>query len=643
MPIAISILFMTLAGAAIGAAAVVHRLPTRIRADRCAAVIAFGTIAVAWCLCAGLAPAALAEFVDAPLVRPFAICGISVAAALAMLARTFLRRVDVMAVPVVSRTNRRAAGRRRWFWILAIAPVFALHAALMMDSALRPPMSYDGLYYRLPILFRWLDAGRLSIDPDIPEFCLSGNGELWLLLFAAARVDALIELSMVPIGAMLAIVVFAIARWLGASRVGAVSATLMALVSPMVALQCYSSYIDLFGATFFAASLYWTMMLARRLGESSPARAEGALAGLSLGVAIGTKLTFVAWGAFLIAALAAFVVRRVLATRPVPERRRPIAPALLAFTLALPAASAFWYARNTAVTGWPLYPFTLAIGSWTIGNGVPTDALVGAVPHAGWSYLAYPWFEWKRAGYGYAIDAGLGPAFAAFAILGAAYLTFRPRRGAASAADGRWWIVATLAAGVALWFGCFETYPRYALPLWIFAIAACAPLVDVLLRAAPRWSAPLFVTTLALSAATVGFWPMKSLAARVHGGDLSRAAAYELPPLIDELRAGTVILNLNDDTKNFPLLGVARTNVVIDTLTARKLGLTAPLTADDLVRHRVDIVYLRGHGPHPFAPDVRFTAPFDDRTDASRPATTTPTRMLRVTPRQASQNDKIAP
>jgi hypothetical protein len=492
-------------------------------------------------------------------------------------------------------------------------------------------MSYDGLYYRLPIVFRWLTAGRLSIEPAIPEFCLSGNGELWLMLFASAGPDSLIELSMLPIGALLAIIVFATGRSLGASRVGAAGATLVALVSPMVALQTYSGYIDLFGATFLAAGLFWTMRLAHRLTDAAPARAEAALAGLCTGVAVGTKLTFVAWGAVLLAALAVFFARRIGATRPVSARRKPIAPAMLAFALALPAATAFWYARNAAATGWPLYPFTLSIGPWTLGNGVPTDALVGAVPHAGRAYVAYPWFEWKRAGYGYAVDAGLGPAFAAFAIVGAAYLILRRRAMPARAStDGRWWIAAMLLAGLALWFGCFETYPRYALPLWIFAIIACAPLLDVLLRALPRWSAPLVVTTLALSAVTVGFMPMKSLAARVASGDLSRAAAYELSPLIDELPPGTVILNLNDDTRNFPLLGASRSNVVIDTLTAKRVGLTPPLSADLLTRHGVEIVHFRGPGPTPFAPGVPFDTLFDDQLDPSRPATTVRTRILAV-------------
>jgi hypothetical protein len=304
---------------------------------------------------------------------------------------------------------------------------------------------------------------------------------------------------------------------------------------------------------------------------------------------------------------------------------------------AIPLCAGFWYWRGYHHTGWPLYPMQVTVAGHTFGSGISLSASTDDIrlPYSSLGALVYPWFEWKGHGYNYAVDSGLGPAFATFAVMGTAYFLFQ-RRLHPTRDDRRVkWLVAGFAAcGAGMFFTVLHLHLRYSLPLWIIMLAACAPLAAVVVRFTPR-TGPLLVTaTLAVSAVMIGLRPAKPLLGRLRDGDLSRAHAYELPRLFDEQPAGTVVLNLAAHGANHPLRGARLHNRVIDTMRVlyyRERGeLRLPLSRADLEKHEVDLVYTRGTEGAPFGADVVAELVYDDSNDPARPASTVPTRVYRV-------------
>jgi len=682
--VAAASLLVVLASSAWGARIVARRLGWP-RARPAEAIIALSMLGIAWCLLSVLLPATIAEFAGWPLVRMPVIAALACAAAAALgLWDRHTRRHSVGPPPVpravegwwTLKAGRRSmagtesgrctsadepsaataprnpvpdsgcpkprAARRipRWLW-LPLAPVALLHAFLLVEALSRPPTSFDGVYYHLPAIVQWLRAGRLDMDPAVSEFSSTGNGEVWQMLFASLRVEPLIEVSFIPLIALLAIVLWATARELGATHTGATVAAALALGCPLIALQAYSSYTDVFGTVFLLGALYWAVRFARATAVEAARWRYALLIGLCGGIAVGTKLSFGLWLAPILLALAAMLLRDVLGgARPV---RRAARLCVLALVLALPVGVTFWWVRATHRTGWPLYPTQITVAGVQIGRGMQVGQLGDEVVVSGPAALGYPWFEWKRSGYPYSVDNGLGPQFAGLAVIGAAWLLVR-RRWWTTPADRRVRRILALFFGLGLVFfvGPLLSCTRWTMPLWAVMFAAAGPLLDLLLRFRRRTTAALVGVTLAISAAVTALWPAKSLLGRLRAGDLSRACCYEMPRVFDELPSGTVVLNLGPATMNYPLLGTGWRNQVIDWMTARVRDLQPPLTAEQLTAHHVEIVYHRGDAPPPFAPGVSYETLFDDAADPRRPATSAPTRVYRVQPVGVSDDEVLA-
>ncbi len=575
----------------------VRRLPLPPAHDRVPLFVAWGTLLVAWSLGSALLVALAALISSYPIVRLPIVAAVSVVAAFLLHIR------GSHPSPLFHEHNRlaRPFAPIRGLLLPAI-PVVALHAFLALDALLRPPTSCDGLFYHLPLIVHWLKAGELSMMPDVFHFCGPGNGELWTL-FALAGSERLAELAMIPIGLLLAITVAGLARELRAGVRGAATCALLALASPMVALQMYGSYVDLFGATFLLGSIYWVLRIARRRGDL---RTAAGLAGLSLGIAFGTKLILVPWVAVVVLM---FVLAAHSASSVEPAGRlRKLATMLWPFAACVPICSFFWYFRNAWETGWLLYPVKLRLLGVEFGAGKVAGDICTDLASRGWIALSYPWIEWKKSGYPYSLDNGLGPIFAAFAVPGLIYLVFAAVSGLGHRRAARALTLAFAAIGTVLFVKVCFSYPRYALPLWLVLFATAGPGIELLLRRYPRGTTALLGITVTLSVAMTGLWPLKTLAGRIVDGRMTRAAIYGIPEFLDRLPSGAVVLNMAGGTANYPLLGEEWTNEVIETIRATPLGLTRPLRQAKLDEHRVDLVFARNRDrpEELFAPDVRY-------------------------------------
>lgn len=603
--------------------------------ERLAATIAWGTLCVGWSLGCALSLAFVAELSGLPLVRMPVAATLSTVLAVASV--IICGRYRQAPTPLPPSVSRRLWPRTRPGYLAVIAvllPVAALHVFLLIEAFLRPPLAFDGLCYHLPQIVRWLRDGQLSMMQGVWQYCLPSNGELWQMFFASTGVEQLIEPGMFPIGLLLALVVAGIARELGATSHSATICSLLALACPIVSLQMYSSYVDMFSVAFLLNSLYWILRLGRRTLDWRETLGTVGLAGLSLGIALGTKPTMTAWAAPVVLGFIAILVGgSVPRPRAAGDRRFarwPRRTMIAVFVAASLVCSGYWYFRSAHQTGWPLYPVRLHIGPWTLGSGDEPGGISAMARHGWWS-LIHPWGEAKRAGYPYTVDNGLGPMFAAFAMPGLAYLLFRRLRW-----DRRrnrladLMVLSFVAIGIVLFVEVFYSCPRFALALGIVMFAAAGPVIDLLLRRWPGTCTVLLGVSVTLSAAMIALWPAKTLAGRLYAGDLRRTAVYGTPELFEHLPEGTVVLNMSSALANYPLLGPRWSNQLIESMVARKLGLGKPLTQSQLETHGVEIVYACEEAHQLFASDVAYEKIYDEQDNPAWSHRYPPARAYRI-------------
>jgi hypothetical protein len=215
--------------------------------------------------------------------------------------------------------------------VVALSFVYELFLSLTV-----PPNNSDSLTYRLSRAAAWLQHGGLHwlASPHTArqnEF--PPNAELeqlyTLVLLRGDRAAALVQLAA---SAALVLAVAGIAYRLSFSRPAAVFAGLVFATLAEVALQSSSTQNDLATASFVAAAAYFLR---------SRVSAELALAGLGVGLALGTKVS--AW--------LALPVLGVLALVSLPRRQLGIAVACAALgTLAFAGP---FLTLNLAHTGKP--------------------------------------------------------------------------------------------------------------------------------------------------------------------------------------------------------------------------------------------------------------------------------------------------
>jgi hypothetical protein len=366
----------------------------------------------------------------------------------------------------------------------ALAAVYACGAAYALDRALTlPPVSWDSLYYHLPMVVEWTRTGSLGPlyhPTGVYHSYFPGTGELyslWALL--PWRGDLLAGLVNLPFLALGGVALYRIAREVGAPPGAARWAPALYLFTPCVARFAATSYVDPVVNALLFLSVAWLLAFRR-----THAWREALLFAASLGLAIGTK-----YSALLLAA--PLVAVALLHLRAAPQ---PLA--LLGASLPLPLLGAYWYWRNLWLTGHPFYPSDVEILGWKIFEGAPK--VVGdRVFESGRSILAsLPdllasgdlWHALLGTRSPYLPDLGVGPKILPLFILAAV----------GAARGGR----AALVAGILalLWLLAFLVLPYWS-PWFLYhnvrfvapPLALCAALATLPLARAPPGLAVLAV------------------------------------------------------------------------------------------------------------------------------------------------------
>lgn len=225
----------------------------------------------------------------------------------------------------------------------------------------------DAPIYHLYFAARWWQAGSLPLIPtpfgEEAASYFPANGELWLTwLWTAMDSDTLAKVGQWPFLWMGSLALFAIARRFTSPPAALVPAVLWASTF----LSLYSSSlanVDLIFCSSYLTAVYFLLRSEahQRTRNShpqppttgTPYRSSNEfmpllLAGLAAGIAIGTKSI----GLVYVALLVPLFIWRIV------RSKRIISNGVMV-TVAILLPSAFWYARNTWLTGNPLYPLSI--------------------------------------------------------------------------------------------------------------------------------------------------------------------------------------------------------------------------------------------------------------------------------------------
>jgi hypothetical protein len=367
--------------------------------------------------------------------------------------------------------------------LLSVAAVGVASLAYLRLYGARVPEGIDALSFHLPDVAGWSQQhGFWQIHQFIPYLAhgnYPNNGDVLSLLAVLPFHDlGLARFVFVPWLALTGLGVCALARELGAPRSSAVVFGSAAAGLPIVARSALVGVVPdvVMYATFVAGLLF--LVRHRRTGS----RAELVLAGVGLGLALGTKWYGVS--AFAVV-LAVWAASRIL--ERAPARRVAADGAVLCGVVFL--AGGFWLLRNLILSSNPVFPVKVSLAGVTLFDA-PQDVIRArggfTLAHYvgdGSVWRTYVWPAFKD-GYGFA------PFVVAVGVLAAAWLG-RARRLLPA--------LALLAVGLAVAYALtpysaqgpdgapvqISANTRYGVPALLVGLALCAVVAARLRRFRP--------------------------------------------------------------------------------------------------------------------------------------------------------------
>jgi Dolichyl-phosphate-mannose-protein mannosyltransferase len=251
--------------------------------------------------------------------------------------------------------------------LVLLAGAVALSVAYQLFLVLAtPPNNWDSFASHLARAAEWNQRGAVEY---YPSHTVSVNAQqpnssiLALHGFAFAGRDTFAAIPQLVAQLACVVAVYGIAIRVGVSRSAAAFAALLVATLPQIALQSVTTQNDLLTASFLAAALYFT------LGK---ARAEFALAGLAVGLAMGTK-------AIAVIALPLLLLAAIL----VHDRRKVLFGIVAAFA-GFALVGSYGYVHNLAHTGRPLGGLELR----PVAETEPTfSGTASTAARLGWNFL----------------------------------------------------------------------------------------------------------------------------------------------------------------------------------------------------------------------------------------------------------------
>jgi hypothetical protein len=454
----------------------------------------------------------------------------------------------------------------------AVAGGFILVAALLVIGF---PRGHEANAYHLPSAINFFRDASLRIWDKRWLHTLPANASLWDGFWLRLLPERVVSVVNLPFLGLCVLLLYRLCRFSGADRSAAALISSGITTIPLFGFCSTELGADVAGVAF-ALTAFW---LALSQPPSFPN--WSVLAGSASGLAYGYKPLHLV--------TAALVGLLILCGRGPSMRPRPSPSARMLHTACFAAAflalAGIWLLRNEVELGNPFYPIPL--------GGLPE--LLGFTPapdwpyddfkyyelewvDAPWQWLIYPWVEGQRLHQNFKFSSGLGPFFAATVpvawIAWGTMLVREPWR-YRERSDGDRAARVLYVCGTVIflaWWVSGSRQPRYVM----IGIAALLPLAAVLITSTSGWIRQVYEITLGLgtlfmlavlvSYTAVAEGPLLNL-----GRLPTRAEVFEYPPRIDDLPAGSVILDLADRPAHYQLYGANLSNRVVSYPTATTL------------------------------------------------------------------------
>lgn len=266
----------------------------------------------------------------------------------------------------------------------------AVFIFLFYVSCVSRDLTCDGNAYHIPAIHFWMRHGgicwiKAGTMADVLLNSYPKGVETVAYVFAqafdAGRPWNGISLLFVPLG-VLGVAVLAMA--LGASRLASMTAGCAFLLVPVNIFQLQTFYVDTAFASCVIAMLTALSLICRPSGSRGEWIGKTALLGAMTGLTLSIKGT-----AAILVAVSYLVTLGIalLDGRHVGRDRwhqlwRVVCAMGLAMGLGL-LVGGFWYFRNWAIEGNPLWPFAVSVGHTTVFRGMDLSQVIREVPPYG--------------------------------------------------------------------------------------------------------------------------------------------------------------------------------------------------------------------------------------------------------------------
>ena len=283
----------------------------------------------------------------AGLLRPWAI-GAWLAASIWMTHRAW--REILAAVPTSWPRAKRGWQAASPFQ-RALSLIAAVTMALALLHALTPVWDYDGQMYHLQGPRLWLEAGRITLLPEVWQANGPATLDLVYAIGLAFGADTVAKVLHLACGLLVAGATFTFGRRFLSSQAGWLAAAML-LTMPMVPLVASWAYTDLAWTLYEFLALWAVVKLER---GALPVRSGLVLAGLCAGLALGLKYQAALQGGL----LGLYIIWQTRAAG-----WRQAAGRLMAFGVTAALVAAPWYLKNWVLSGNPIYPFVWGGPGW---------------------------------------------------------------------------------------------------------------------------------------------------------------------------------------------------------------------------------------------------------------------------------------
>ena len=248
--------------------------------------------------------------------------------------------------------------------VVCLASV-AMVAVRALEALLFPPIGFDSLWYHLPSIAAWLQAGHITTvgySPIIGRY--PANTELvWGFPTVFLHSGRLLAVSGLSGLVLMAVAVRALARSAGLSAANAVLAATLSVLTPVALAQSFANYVDLAVAAWVVAAAAFVHQAAQAAARRDRRQFVWSVAwcGVAMGVAVGSKVS-----AATVALVTVLGVSWIARRSPLGATTR-----LLVVALAMPMLvfGSSWYIRNLIVDTNPVSPFRVHGAGLTVFNG----------------------------------------------------------------------------------------------------------------------------------------------------------------------------------------------------------------------------------------------------------------------------------